>query len=1156
MSLLVKRKAEGDLPEDLNKVVKKEKVSSDETKIIKLSSRDHVLMNADMYIGQTCHVETPPVSRFVYNRTTQLMEYKTLSYPHGLLKLFDEALVNAADNRHKGTKVIKVGINVLQNAIWIYNDGPNFEIVQTDHDSRWSPKEKAYQPELAFFHLKTSSAYGKEKRITGGKFGLGAKLISIFSQWCTIEMCDGKRYYYQKCTDHMSTVYAPTVRVANTKEQDKPYLALCFCPDLSLFYPKDAPVNILSEDLIDLFMTRALDIAGTVPKDVKVMWSLNKEKFLAPKSSTYERLPIKGFKDYIRLFLPAELKDDEVKIGYHNDPRWEICMIHNPWPFSVNVSFVNNINTYLGGEHVKYIQNQVFQFCKSKVEGIDSRRVNSLVMLFVNATIEDASFNSQTKESLQTIPSSFGSKCELPTKFFNTLTRNGVIEVLKSNMEVKELAQARKVIGAGKNKAVHDIPNFRDARFAGTRNSHKCTLYFVEGVSALELGEIGLSVVGNDYYGAFALKGKILNVDTSPAKLTNNKEFVNICRALGLKLGEPTPPSQLRYGKIVLLTDQDHDGSHIRGLFIHLLSKFWPHLLKDHNFLDMMITPIVVARSSAKKALVEYFYTLQSFEKWHHNLTESQAKAWNIKYYKGLATSTAEEGRYYFRHLRDHLRNFLQAGEEDFKSLDLVFSSKNADQRKEWLKIYDPQCYIHYDQIKQLSIHQFIHNDMKHYSWMSVLRALPLCEDGLTNAARKCIWVFLQKNITKDVKVATVQSWVDENTNYHHGPDSLGKTIIRLAQNFVGKQNMNVFVPSGQFGTRIDGGEVHGATRYIYTRLCPITRSIYKTEDDKILTAQEDEGKSIEPVCLAPILPMILVNGSRAIATGFVSNIPTYKPEDLMEAIRRKIRNEPWQNLTPWYHKFQGTISGDAKGNYESVGVAKNLSNNKWAITELPVGGWRNNYKLFLSKLIDDGQIKEFHEQHRGEDICFEVECLAEVKEPLVFFKLRKSYSSQLNLFVADGKCQETLKIVSFASIEDIFEYWYQYRLRLYEVRRQHILANLKSSVPFFHTKVAFIQIMLRNQLPLGQKKQVLCDRLTELGIDSQYHDSLLRMSIHTFSEEKIQAIHQELIDIQKQVEYYETVLPTMLWLNDLLELEQQLPTYWQERVVMPQKDE
>lgn len=241
------------------------KVKADEKlEIVKLSDIDHALHAADFYIGQSVRTLNPPVSRFVYSSDTQSMVFReNIQYPHGLLKIFDEALVNASDNRHRGTKTIKVGVNTLAKSVYVYNDGPNFKIVPTQHNSRWNPKEKAFQPEVAFFHCKTSSAYSKTKRVTGGKFGLGAKLIAIFSQQCELEMCDGITYYHQKVQNHMKKVFKPTVRTAFKKQQGAPFLSLTFIPDLSLFYPdKDVP-SCLSDDVLSLFLTRVFDIAGT-----------------------------------------------------------------------------------------------------------------------------------------------------------------------------------------------------------------------------------------------------------------------------------------------------------------------------------------------------------------------------------------------------------------------------------------------------------------------------------------------------------------------------------------------------------------------------------------------------------------------------------------------------------------------------------------------------------------------------------------------------------------------------------------------------------------------------------------------------------------------------------------------------------------------------
>lgn len=1127
--------------------------------IIKLNDIEHALHAADFYIGQAAHTQSPDVSRFVYDPRTSLMSFRAnVQYPHGLLKIFDEALVNAADNRHRGTTLIKVGVSVLHNSVWVYNDGPNFAIVPTSHDSRWDPAQKAYQPEVAFFHCKTSSAYGKKQRVTGGKFGLGAKLIAIFSQWCTVEMCDGHMYYFQKAENHMNHVRKPTVRPC--KKDEKPYLALCFSPDLSLFYPRGQAPERLPEVMLDLFMTRALDVAGTVPKEVKVLWSLNRDQFMAPRSFTYTRLPIKGFKDYVKLFIPAELKAQldqpeapGLKIAYHSEPRWEVCMIQNPWPMPVNVSFVNNVNTYMGGEHVKYIQSQVYQYCKNKVDGIDLRRVQHSVMVFVNAMIEDPSFTSQCKETLQTLPSQFGSSCTLPDKFFNTLSRNGVLDDLKTEMEAKELTVARRVIGASKTAKVHDIPNLHDAQFAGTRQAQKCTLILVEGTSALSLAEAGLSVLGSEYWGAFPVKGKIINADNCVKKLQKNKEFVYLCRIMGLEVGREVQRSQLRYGRVLIFTDADPDGSHIRGLIVYFFAKLWPGLLKEAGFLQFMITPIVTAARAGSPLL--RFYTLQAFQQWFDSpAMAAQKTQWQLKYYKGLATSTTKEGRFYFKHLREHIRGFQAATQEDLDALSLVFGQNThaAQHRQTWLHTYDKHKSIPYEQVKYVSIQRFLNEDLIHFSWLSVCRALPACEDGLTPAARKCVWTFLKRNIVKDKKVCILQTYVDEDTNYHHGPDSLGQTIIRLAQTFVGAQNANLFYPSGQFGTRLDGGDkTVGATRYIFSHLASLTRTLFCAEDDALLQLQDDEGKTVEPVFMAPVIPLLLVNGAKQVGTGYACKVPCFRPEDLIAALERKLAQQPWQPLQPWYHKFTGTFSKvSPRGDFVSRGVVKAVSTRVWHITELPVRVWREKYKETLVKLLDDGVLESFHEKHRKETICFEVTLKADPDstfDPYKVFKLQNRFVANLAVFTTHAGEK---RVRTFDTVEELFEHWFAFRLPLYELRRQHLVQQLEQQIPFLQSKVEFIRVIVGGQLSLGRKHQALSDDLEALhGVPKAFHPRLFKMGMHSLTEEHVLKIERALADTRAQLEYYRTTTPRELWTKDLNKLKAALPQFWTERM-------
>jgi DNA topoisomerase-2 len=303
---------------------------------------------------------------------------------------------------------------------------------------------------------------------------------------------------------------------------------------------------------------------------------------------------------------------------------------------------------------------------------------------------------------------------------------------------------------------------------------------------------------------------------------------------------------------------------------------------------------------------------------------------------------------------------------------------------------------------------------------------------------------------------------------------------------------------------------------------------------------------------LAPILPQILVNGSDGTATGYRSAIGTYKPEDLIGAVKRKLDDLPWIPLQPWYHKFRGTIEGDNKGNFISSGVVSQAGK-IWKITELPLGKWRDNFKAYLTKMMSKGLIEDFHEQHRNEDVCFEVEGTGEVKDPMDFFSLRSSFSSQLNLLVLEGN---TVRIRSFESIEEIFNHWYTYRLRLFETRRIRMLGAFREQIPFLQSKVDFIRIMLARQVPLGQKKKVMCEALHGLNVPRKFHDQLLQMSVSSFTEEKIQSIQADLESCRKSIEFYQTTTGKDLWNHDLDMLQAALPAFWSSRFEEDDDDE
>lgn len=205
------------------------------------------------------------------------------------------------------------------------------------------------------------------------------------------------------------------------------------------------------------------------------------------------------------------------------------------------------------------------------------------------------------------------------------------------------------------NVSLTGIPKLDDANDAGGRNSDQCTLILTEGDSAKALAISGLSVVGRDRYGVFPLRGKLLNVrDASASQVSNNAEIQHIKQILGLQHGKVRcwrggsecvaryrqvhnaaqqydSVKQLRYGHLMIMTDQDHDGSHIKGLIMNFFHHFYPSLLKLPGFLVEFITPIIKVTRNGKTLA---FYTMPEYEAWQESLGGS-TRGWKVKYYKG-----------------------------------------------------------------------------------------------------------------------------------------------------------------------------------------------------------------------------------------------------------------------------------------------------------------------------------------------------------------------------------------------------------------------------------------------------------------------------------------------------------------------------------------
>ena len=535
--------------------------------------RQHIYDTPDTYVGGIDKInEVLPL----YNENK--ICFKEIEYIPALLNIFNEILVNARDQivrlqGQEGSNIIQVSnvkINFNEDlSITILNDGNG--IIVKEHE-----KEKIYIPQLIFGELLTSSNYKKgEKRIVGGKNGYGAKLANIFSQEFTVETVDhiNKLKYTQTWGKNMTKCNEPIIN----KYQGKPYTKITWKIDFKRF-----GLQKYSKDMLSLMHRRIYDIAGITDKSINV--TLNDEK-----------INIKSFLDYINLY------NDFLKFQEIISDRWDVIFSVSHNDTFEQLSFVNGICTSKGGSHVeciaKQIANGIIDFIKKKhKKEIKDKVIRRYMSLYINCVIENPSFDSQTKERCITSHNKFGSKPVISGKFIKKIcSNNELIDKILDADSKNDNKDLKKTDGKKKNKII--VPKLDDANWAGTKKSHECTLILTEGDSAKSMAIAGLSEVGRDKYGVFPLKGKVLNVREANVKQINaNAEIVNIKKILGLesnkKYVNDKALKSLRYGKIMIMTDQDHDGFHIKGLLINMFHYLWPELL-NFDFISYMITPIV-----------------------------------------------------------------------------------------------------------------------------------------------------------------------------------------------------------------------------------------------------------------------------------------------------------------------------------------------------------------------------------------------------------------------------------------------------------------------------------------------------------------------------------------------------------------------------------
>ena len=1154
----------------------------------KLSQREHILQLPDTYIGsRDSHRE----SRWVYDSEAERMEWRELTFNPGLFKIFDELIVNALDHvtrqatatsrvatsagataaataADKSKRVTQIIVTLTPTQITIHNDGEGIPI--SIH-----PEYKVMVPELIFGHLLTSSNYDEsEEKTVGGKNGYGAKLTNIYSREFVVRTCDGKLLYEQVFRDNMSVVGKPVLHKVAGKP--KSFTEIRCTPDIGRFY---AGATEIPADMLAVLRTRVVDAAALAAANgCRVFLASGTEA--GKEGSDAAAIPVTSFEKYVRLFT-----EEGTPVFYERaGPRWEVAAVltrHLHADGAVDdrhISFVNGIFTRRGGKHVDAVSRAVLgAFCEGPGKKLDLKpaQLKDAVTFFVNATIVNPSFDSQTKETLTTPAAKFGSTFKISDAFVTKLAKDGgLLEEAQAVLDAKLSREAKKSDGR-KSSTVRGIPKLEDATWAGGPKSSECTLILTEGDSAASTAISGLKVVGRERYGVFPLKGKILNVkDATIEKKTKNDELTRIKRILGLEHGRAYKDvSKLRYGKVMIMTDQDVDGSHIKGLLINLFHTEWPELLRL-GFLCCMMTPLLKA---TRAGTTKCFFSASEYEKFLES-AEGKEKGWHIKYYKGLGTSTAVEAREYFTSM-----NTVRFQWDDCAdgNIDLAFSKKRADHRKEWLATYDRDRVLEVPAGgADVSYTRFINDELIHFSNADNLRSLPHLMDGLKPSQRKILWAARKRNLVSEIKVAQLAGYVSETAAYHHGEASLTAAIVGMAQNFVGSNNINLLAPNGQFGTRLQGGADSASPRYIFTALESIQATVLSKADDPALSWIEDDGQTVEPEYYLPVLPLLLVNGSLGIGTGFSTEVLPHSPLDLVAALRSRLTGSvadlSEKELNPWWDGFRGsvTMTPDRK-KVQTRGIYQFLDDdtNRVRITELPVGVWTKDYKAFLDELVSgpgssgSGSaaaesksetasaakvLKSFQEAYNDVDVEFLLTLDSEYFHEARTFpaefekKFRLVNSTTLTNMVAfdcDGHIRR------FGSAGAILESFYVKRIGGYVARKASELARLDAFSLELDARVRFVKAVVAGTLVVsnaedadllaGLKAHSLPALSAPVGADAEADDLrgyeyLLRMRVDRLKASAIAELEKELEATRKTRDILAAKSAEDLWLADL----------------------
>ena len=622
-----------------------------EEKYKSLTPEEHVLHRPGTYIGSTV---TEDVDMFILEN--ERFVKKTVKYNPGFIKLFDEIISNSVDeSKRKGTKLdtIKVEVDIKNNTIQVYDNGGIEVAIHKD--------VKMYVGEMIFGTLRSGSNFSdSDSRTWVGTNGLGSSLCNIFSEEFKVETADSKNRFIMTWKDNMTK--KSDAKIERTSQH---YTRITYKPDLKRF-----GMDCIDNDSFKIIEKRVYEIAGC---------NANLTIYFNGK-----RIIMKSFKDYCQMYL-----EEDGLLLYEENKDWQVGLSVSPTGSFQQVSYVNCVNTFDGGTHNDHILNQIIPSLREKISkkfktDIMPGQIKNHMFLFINATVINPAFSSQTKEKLITDIKNFGTEIKLTDKFINSIYKSEITNSITDWLDQKKVADEKKAEREA-NKAIAKVKvdKLIDCKWAGTDKKDKCRLILTEGDSAL----CSLRKFRNvETDSGLPLRGKSLNVrDLPKSKVMDNAEIMAVMAAMGLKFGESPiifdnkgniVEDKTRFGQIHIYTDADVDGTACAALILNYIHKFWPDLIRAHK-IARAETPIIIVEHKKTKKEKWFYYDLE-YKDW---CSGKDLKDYDIHYMKGLGALNDKQSKEIFQNPHLYYYELDDFAEDSMQ----IWFGKDSEMRKKKL---------------------------------------------------------------------------------------------------------------------------------------------------------------------------------------------------------------------------------------------------------------------------------------------------------------------------------------------------------------------------------------------------------------------------------------------------------------------------------------